>query len=96
MPEAGGKKLAGEFGGMLADVRKMIDEAKIGIAGAITELVTEVKAGKQVERAIRDEAATVRKAFGEMLGNNPPETADEEKIVDGMLAKPEQPKTNGA
>lgn len=74
MPEVGGKKLATEFGGMLAGVRKMVDEAKLGIAAAVTELVTEVKSGKQVETALRAEAAEVRKAFGEVLGNAPPET----------------------
>lgn len=72
MPEIGGKRLAGELGGMLADVRKMVDEAKLGLAGAVTELVTEIKSGKEVERAIRAEAAEVRKAFGEVLGNAPP------------------------
>ena len=32
----------------------------------------ESKGGKEVERVIRAEAAEVRKAFGEVLGNNPP------------------------
>lgn len=77
MPEIGGKRLAGDFGAMLADVRKMVDEAKLGIAGAITELSTEIQSGKEVERAIRAEAAAVREAFGSVLGNNPP--ADQEQ-----------------
>jgi len=78
MPEVGGKKLAGDFGSMLSDVRKMIDEAKLGLAGAVTELTTEIKTSKLVEKALREETAAVRKAFGEMLGNAPPSDDDAE------------------
>jgi hypothetical protein len=69
MPEIGGKKLAGEFGQMLSDLRKQMDEMKLSLAAAVTELTEEVKAGKQVEQAIRQEAAVVRETFGGVLGN---------------------------
>ena len=72
MPEVGGRRLAGEFGSMIADVRKLVDEAKLGLAAAVTEFATEIKAGKEVERALRAEARAVREAFGSVLGNNPP------------------------
>jgi hypothetical protein len=77
MPELGGKKLAGEFGGLLAGVRKLVDEAKLGIAAAITELTSEIQSGKEVERAIRAEAQVVRDAFAEVLGNSPPAAAEQ-------------------
>ena len=72
MPEVGGKRLAADFGAMLADLRRGLDEAKTGIAKAIGELTAEVQSGKEIEKAIRSEAAEVRKAFGEILGNSPP------------------------
>lgn len=72
MPEVGGKRLAADFSAMLADLRKGIETAKAGIAGAIAELTSELESGKEIEKAIRAETAEVRKAFGEVLGNNPP------------------------
>lgn len=69
MPEIGGKKMVGEIGGMLADVRKLIDDAKLGIAGAVTELVDEVKDLKNIETAIRGEAKAVRDMKTSILGN---------------------------
>ena len=72
MPEVGGKRLAADFGAMLADLRRGLDEAKSGIGRAISELTSELESGKEIEKAIRSEAAEVRKAFGEILGNNPP------------------------
>lgn len=72
MPEVGGKRLAGEFAGMLSDVRKAVDEIKLEVAGAVTELMTEIQAGKSVAKAIRAEADEVRQAFGTVLGNAPP------------------------
>lgn len=85
MPEVGGKKFAGEFGVMLEGLRQDIAATRSGLAGAITELRTELQSGKEIEKAIRSEAADVRKAFSEVLGNNPPvgETADPLKIVGG-------------
>ena len=69
MPEIGGKKLSDDIGGMLADVRKTIDEAKIGLAGAVTELTEEVNGLKHVETAIRGEAKAVRDMKASILGN---------------------------
>lgn len=77
MPEIGGSKLAGEFGGMLADVRRMMDEVKLDIGAAVTELATEIQAGKDVAKAIRAEATEVRRAFGSVLGNAPPADGSE-------------------
>lgn len=73
MPEIGGKKLAGQFGDLLASLRKASEDAKTELAAAGAEFVTEVANVKKVTKTIRDETAEVRKAFGEILGNNPPE-----------------------
>ena len=75
MPEIGGKRLSGEFGSMIAGVHKLMDETKLEIAAAVTELTEEVRGGKQVAAAIRQEAAHVRNAFGGVLGNKPPDDA---------------------
>lgn len=75
MPGAGGKKLAGEFSAMLAGVRKEIEGLQIETAAAVNELMEEVKLAREVPKALRAEAAEMRKAFGEVLGNAPPEDA---------------------
>lgn len=77
MPEAGGRRLAGEFKGLLGELRQLSAEVRTDIASAAAELMTELKAGKEVARQIREETAEVRAAFGEVLGNAPP--ADESK-----------------
>jgi hypothetical protein len=87
MPEIGGKKLSGEFGEMLAGVRRMIDETKLDIAAAVSELTTEVRGGKQVAKALREEAAHVRSAFGAVLGNDPG-AAEDKGIADDLAGKP--------
>lgn len=70
MPDAtGGKKMVGEIGGMLASVRKVMEEAKLGIEGAVSELMTEVKDLKHIEVAIRDETKSVREMKTSILGN---------------------------
>lgn len=69
MPEIGGTKLAGEIGDMLAGVRRTIEAAKIGIAGALTELTDEVGQLKNVEVVIRSEAKAVRDLKTSLLGN---------------------------
>ena len=75
MPELGGKTLAGNVKAMLGDLRKKIDDAKINVASAVTELQSEIASADAVARQLRDEADAVREAFGEVLGNNPPEDA---------------------
>jgi hypothetical protein len=72
MPEVGGKQLAANFGSMLGDLRKLVDEVKAEVGAAVTELADEVRSGKDVAKAIRAEAAEVRKTFGDVLGNRPP------------------------
>ena len=73
MPEAGGRKLATNFSGMMADVRKSIDEASQKVADAVKELKTEIESGATgAATALRAEAAEVRKGYAELLGNNPP------------------------
>lgn len=69
MSEIGGRKMVGEIGGMLADVQRIIADAKIGIAGALTELTDEVKELKNIETAIRGEAKAVRDMKTSILGN---------------------------
>lgn len=77
MPDVGGRKLAGEFGNMLAELRKTMDETKLEIAAAVTEVQSELATGKEVAKALRAEADDVRQAFGAVLGNNPPDKAPE-------------------
>ena len=73
MPEVGGKKLAGDFSGMMADLRKSVDAAKETVHSAVVELKTEIESGAaSAVKALRDEANEVRKGFGELLGNGPP------------------------
>lgn len=70
MPEAiGGKKLVGELGGLFADIKAAVAEAKTGIAGAAAELMSEVKELKHVETAIREETKSVRDFKAGLLGN---------------------------
>ncbi len=72
MPEVGGRRLAGEFSSMMADVRKSIEESKQIVAAAVKELQQEVTEGAQdAAKALRNEAAEVRKGYAELLGNNP-------------------------
>lgn len=72
MPEAGGRKLAGEFKGLLGEVRQLATEVRADIASAAAELMTEIKAGKEIAKQIRTETDEVRAAFAEVLGNAPP------------------------
>jgi vacuolar-type H+-ATPase subunit C/Vma6 len=69
MAEIGGKRMVGEIGALLDDVRKSIADAKLGITGAVTELVEEVKDLKNIETAIRGETAAVRDLKTSVLGN---------------------------
>ena len=70
MPEIGGSgKLIGDLGTLFADLRKTVDDAKIGIAGAASELVEEVKGLKNIETAIRTETKSVRDFKTQVLGN---------------------------
>lgn len=69
MPELGGKKLAGDIGGMLADVRRSIESAKAGLAGAVTEMIEEVEGLKHVEAAVREETKAIRDMKTSILGN---------------------------
>ena len=85
MAEIGGTtKLMGELGGIFAGIRKAMDEAKLGIAGAASELMTEVKDLKVVEVAIRKETDSVRQFKVELLGNAAGgENVDMKKEPDG-------------
>jgi hypothetical protein len=73
MPEIGGKSLAASLRESLAGAKKLLDEAKIDAAGAVTEVVTEAKNMKEVAKRIRAEAAEMRSVNREILGN---ESAD--------------------
>lgn len=74
--DVGGKKFASEFSAMLGDLRKSVDGTKASIADAMSEVKSELGAFKDVERSLREEAAAIRQAAGEILGNNPPESDD--------------------
>lgn len=70
MPQdLGGKRLVGELGGMFDQVRKAVADAKLGVAAAVSECITEVEGIKQVEKAIREETAAIRTFKSDMLGN---------------------------
>jgi hypothetical protein len=69
MADLGATKLMGELGGLFEDVRKTLEEAKLGIAGAASELMSEVKDLKVVETALRAETKSVRDFKTKLLGN---------------------------
>jgi hypothetical protein len=70
MPEiSGGKGLVGDLGTLFADLRKTVNEAKLGIAGAAAELVEEVKGLQHIQSAIRSETKSVRDFKTQVLGN---------------------------
>lgn len=78
MPEIGGKKLAADFSSMMATVRRSIDASKQTIADAVNELQTEIEqGGAEAAKAIKAEAAEVRKGYAELLGNAPPSSESE-------------------
>jgi hypothetical protein len=68
--EIGGKKLAGELGAMFAQIKQVVDDAKLGVAGAASELMEEVRGIKAIEQAVRAETAAVRQFKAQMLGDN--------------------------
>lgn len=67
--EIGGKKLVGELGTLFESIKTTVAAAKLGIAAAGAELVTEVEGLKAVETAIRSETASVRAFKTNLLGN---------------------------
>lgn len=69
MPEVGGKTLAHSLRTSLAGVRRVLDEAKLEVAGAVTEVTTEAKNMKEAAKRLRSEAADMRSASREILGN---------------------------
>ena len=70
MPEiSGGNQLIGDLGTLFDDLRKTVADAKIGIAGAASELVEEVKGLKNIETALRTETKSVRDFKTKVLGN---------------------------
>ena len=71
-------------GSILDDIQKSIDramdECKLEIAGAVTELVSDIREGKKnVVRHIHSERVRVQEKFTGMLGNMAPEDVDTAK-----------------
>jgi hypothetical protein len=92
MPDIGGKKFADDFRGALGSMRKVMDEVKLEIAGAVTEFHVEARGGgKAVVKQIRANTDEVKRGFQDLLGNEPPETetvtvsAADVGTVDGVL-----------
>lgn len=69
MPEIGGKKLAETFTGSFGDVRKMLEEARLSMAGAVTELMVETRRVGESEKIVRGETAALKKMNDDVLGN---------------------------
>lgn len=70
MPEiAGSTKLSLDLGTIFEGIKKEMEEVKAEIAAAGKELVAEIQGGRGVATALRAEAATVRRTFGQVLGN---------------------------
>lgn len=69
MPEIGGKKLAGEFTASFGGVRKALEEARISIAGAVTELLAETRRIGETEKVVRGETAALKRMNDDVLGN---------------------------
>ncbi|MPZ41305.1 MAG: hypothetical protein GEU95_25315 [Rhizobiales bacterium] len=69
MPELGGKALAGEVGVALMGIKQALETLRLDAAAAVTELQEEITTGKEGVKRIREEAAAVRNAFAEIIGN---------------------------
>jgi len=74
MPELGGKSLADEVRVGMLSLKKEIDTLRLEAAAAVTEVVTEIKNGKEGVKRLKAEAAAIRAGFAGIMGN---ETADE-------------------
>lgn len=90
----GSGRVAGQIvGDIRSAVDKAMTDAKAEIAGATTELVAEIRDGaKAVKSAINQEIATVRKQFGEIVGNA---AAAAEEAVEEVRAEAGPAKTEG-
>lgn len=75
MPTLGGKSLAEDMRVSFASLRKAIDDLKVDAAAAVMELTSEITNGKEGVKAIRAEAAAVKAAFTDILGNGAPTDA---------------------
>lgn len=75
MPTLGGKSLAEDMRVSFASLRKAIDDLKVDAAAAVMELTSEITNGKEGVKAIRAEAAAVKAAFADILGNGAPDDA---------------------
>lgn len=82
MPEIGGKSLAGQLTAGLAGLKKELDALKTDAAGAVMEFQDELRNGREGVKRLRSESAEVRKAFGEILGNEVASKTDETKAED--------------
>ena len=81
MPETGASKMASDLiDGLMAKVGKEMDAVRLDLAAATTSLVTEIRGGSDVARAIRAEAMTVRSKWAAVLGNAE-QAADESKTA---------------
>jgi hypothetical protein len=69
MPEVGGKSLASELRTGIAGLKRGVDELKLELAGAVSEFSVEMQNGKEAAKRIRAEAADMRQAVSEILGN---------------------------
>lgn len=77
MPEVGGKSLADAVKIGLSGLKKDIEALRLDASGALTELSSEVKNGTEAVKRIRAEAAAVKSAFAEILGNEGSDQAQE-------------------
>ena len=73
MPEIGAKSIADELKLGFAGLRSDLDALRTELASAVGEVATEIKSGKDVARRLREEAAHLRQATRELLGNEGPE-----------------------
>lgn len=72
MPEIGATKLGGAIGQLIADARRQMEETRLEVAGAVTELMAEVAGYSDLAKDIRAERDQVRKDVNELRGNGPP------------------------
>lgn len=72
MAEVGGKGLAANLRMKLPELRKRADEARLRVAGAVDGFLAEVDNVEKAAKSLEDEAADMRNATSEILGNNPP------------------------
>jgi len=69
MPSIGGHSLGEQMRASLAGLKQDLEVLRLDASAAVAELSTEVRNGQEGVKRIRAEAAAVKSAFAEIMGN---------------------------